>query len=99
MVHESAVTFVGGGAAGLTAALFLARGGVSVVIVDQDRSILKRAELNNLPGSKALEGQELLGQLRLQLADHDVHTIGAKVEDIASSGDGFRRESRSPLLC
>ena len=89
MVHESAVTIVGGGAAGLTAALFLARGGVSVVIVDQDRSILKRAELNNLPGSKALEGQELLGQLRLQLADHDVHTIGAKVEDIASSGDGF----------
>ncbi len=89
MVHESVVTIVGGGAAGLTTALFLARAGVSVVVVDQDRSILKRAELNNLPGSKALEGRELLGQLRSQLADHDVQTIGAKVEDIASSDDGF----------
>ncbi len=89
MVHESAVTIVGGGAAGLTAALFLARAGVSVVLVDQDRSILKRAELNNLPGSKGLEGRELLGQLRAQLADHDVQTIGSKVEDIASSDDGF----------
>jgi thioredoxin reductase (NADPH) len=89
MNHQSAVTIVGGGAAGLTAALFLARAGVSVVVVDQDRSILKRAELNNLPGSKGLEGRELLTQLRSELDGHGVPTIAAKVEDVAPTADGF----------
>ena len=58
------VAVIGGGAAGLTAALFLARAGLAVHVYDQDRSILKRARLCNLPGHDELEGRELLDQLR-----------------------------------
>jgi thioredoxin reductase (NADPH) len=87
--HHTSVAIVGGGAAGLTAALFLARAGVTAMVVDQDRSILKRAELHNLPGSNALEGRDLLGQLRNEIAERKVETFDSKVEDIALTDGGF----------
>ena len=89
MDRTTTVAIVGGGAAGLTAALFLVRAGVAVEVFDQDRSILKRARLNNLPGSHELEGLELLGSLRSTLAAAGVTPVEAKVDDIAPAADGF----------
>ncbi len=83
------VAIVGGGAAGLTAALFLARAGADVHVYDQDRSILKRARLHNLPGQDQLEGRELLTQLRAQLAERSATVHPVKVDDIVAA-DGFR---------
>ena len=82
------VAVVGGGAAGLTAAHFLARAGLQVEVYDQDRSILKRARLLNLPGQDELEGRELLASLRAKCAAAGVATVHTKVADIAA-GDGF----------
>jgi thioredoxin reductase (NADPH) len=89
MDRHTTVAVVGGGAAGLTAALFLARAEVAVEVFDQDRSILKRARLNNLPGSHDLEGRDLLTQLRSELEKHKVPTNTLKVDDIAPSTKGF----------
>lgn len=89
MDRTTTVAIVGGGAAGLTAALFLVRAGVAVEVFDQDRSILKRARLNNLPGSHELEGMELLGSLRSTLAAAGVTPVEEKVDDIAPAGEGF----------
>jgi thioredoxin reductase len=87
--RETTVAVIGGGAAGLTAALFLARAGIGVEVFDQDRSILKRARLNNLPGSAGLEGRELLAGLRTDLRTHAVVTTEAKVDDVVPGADGF----------
>ncbi len=83
------VAVVGGGAAGLTAAHFLARAGLSVTVFDQDRSILKRARLLNLPGTDELEGRGLLDSLRTKCDAAGVTTTAAKVDDIAPDGDAF----------
>lgn len=86
------VAIAGGGAAGLTAAHFLARAGLNVVLFDQDRSILKRARLLNLPGADELEGRGLLTSLRAKCDAAGVTTVAAKVEDIVptdGSGVGF----------
>jgi thioredoxin reductase len=87
--RSTTVAVIGGGAAGLTAALFLARAEVAVEVFDQDRSILKRARLNNLPGSHDLEGRELLEQLRGRVGSLDVASTAAKVDDIVPSAEGF----------
>jgi thioredoxin reductase (NADPH) len=89
MDRHTTVAVIGGGAAGLTAALFLARAEVAVEVFDQDRSILKRARLNNLPGSDGLEGRDLLAQLRGELATHKVPSSTVKVDDIAPAASGF----------
>ena len=89
MERTTTVAVIGGGAAGLTAAHFLARAGVAVEVFDQDRSILKRALLNNLPGSAELEGRELLASLRAKLAAAGVLTSATKVDDVRPAGEGF----------
>lgn len=89
MTRATTVAVVGGGAAGLTAAHFLARAGIAVEVIDQDRSILKRARLLNLPGTDELEGRELLDGLRGKLAAAGVPTTADKVADIAPTDGGF----------
>lgn len=89
MTRETTVAVVGGGAAGLTAAHFLARAGIGVEVIDQDRSILKRAQLHNLPGSEVLEGRDRLTGLRAKVAAAGVATTADKVNDIAPVEGGF----------
>jgi thioredoxin reductase (NADPH) len=89
MERTTTVAIIGGGSAGLTSAHFLARAGVPVEVFDQDRSILKRALLKNLPGVDELEGRELLGSLRRKLSSLEVSTSATKVDDIQPTGDGF----------
>ncbi len=89
MSREVDVAVIGGGAAGLTAAHFLARAGLSVEVYDQDRSILKRARLLNLPGQTELEGRELLASLRAKCEAEGVGLVNTRVGDIAPAGSGF----------
>ncbi len=89
MTRETTVAVVGGGAAGLTAAHFLARAGIAAEVIDQDRSILKRAQLHNLPGAEVLEGRDLLAGLRDKVASAGVVTTADKVADIAPVDGGF----------
>ncbi len=89
MERATTVAVIGGGAAGLTAAHFLARAGVGVEVFDQDRSILKRALLKNLPGTEELEGRDLLASLRHKLSALGVPTSTAKVEDVQPADEGF----------
>lgn len=87
---EAAVAIIGGGASGLTAALFLARAGIAAEVFDQDRSILKRALLHNLPGASDMEGRSLLADLRQKCDAIGVVRRAAKVEDVTPlEGGGF----------
>lgn len=89
MSREVDVAVIGGGAAGLTAALFLGRAGLSVEVYDQDRSILKRARLLNLPGQAELEGRDLLESLRAKCDAAGVGLVATRVGDVAPAGGGF----------
>jgi len=88
-IENTTVAVIGGGAAGLTAAHFLARAGLQVELYDQDRSILKRARLLNLPGAVELEGRELLAQLRAKIDEASVTTRAGKVDDVVAGGGRF----------
>jgi thioredoxin reductase (NADPH) len=88
--RSTTVAIIGGGAAGLTAALFLARAEVAVEVFDQDRSILKRALLNNLPGSRELEGRDLLASLRSSLDERGVTRTSTPVSDVVPIDNAFR---------
>jgi thioredoxin reductase (NADPH) len=80
---------VGGGPAGLTAAIYLARFRRKIAIVDAGYS---RARLiprtNNFPGfPDGVSGVELLERLRQQVARYDVEMVKGSVERIQTSSD------------
>ena len=89
MERQTTVAIIGGGAAGLTAAHFLGRAGVSAEVIDQDRSILKRARLKNLPGVAELEGRSLLADLRARAERAGSVLTSARVDDVNPADGGF----------
>lgn len=82
-IHPN-VFVLGGGAAGATCALYLGRAGLQVVVVDQSRTTLKRAELHNFPGLGPQEGMTWLAAVR------DQATATGKVEFIDGRADGIQ---------
>jgi thioredoxin reductase len=82
------VVIVGGGAAGTSCALFLARAGITSTIFDHDRTILKRAELHNFPGISPIGGVAWLAQLRATLAETGMSSqIGERATSLFVEGD------------
>jgi len=69
-MSQHAVLVVGGGVAGLSAALFTARAGLSTRVVSTDESILNRnAHLENFPGFPAGVNPRLLLELMTEQAE------------------------------
>jgi thioredoxin reductase (NADPH) len=80
---------IGGGPAGLTAAIYLARFRREILLVDDAQS---RAELipssHNYPGYRGISGQELLHALRSQAAQYDIAHERQTVTDLNRKPDG-----------
>src|SRR3954470_17333930 len=82
---------IGGGPAGLTAAVYLARYRRRVVLVDEGES---RAALipktRNYPGfADGIEGSSLLNRLRRQAETYAVSFTAGRVETLVKDGDHF----------
>jgi thioredoxin reductase len=83
------VTVVGGGPAGLSAALFTQKNGLETTVFDTDGSWLHKAHLFNYPGVGSQDGTVLLETMRNQVDNFGVERTEAEVTDVSESGDGF----------
>ncbi|ADD04155.1 oxidoreductase (homolog to thioredoxin-disulfide reductase) [Natrialba magadii ATCC 43099] len=88
------VIIVGGGPAGLSAALFTAKNGLETDVFDTDETWMHKAHLFNYLGIRSLGGDEYMTIARGQVEDRgaNVH-LGEPVTAVESADDGFRVET------
>lgn len=85
------VVIVGGGPAGITAAIYLARFRRSVIVIDANQSrVSKIPRSHNYPGFiEGISGNSLLERLRSQLKSYPVQKVNATVERVQHTKSGF----------
>ena len=103
MEHLYDVVVIGGGPAGLTAALYLARARYRVVVVEQERfggQITITSEVVNYPGVERTSGAELTETMRRQAEGFGAEFLLAEVTSLELEGDVKTvRTSRGALSC
>ncbi|NIB98993.1 NAD(P)/FAD-dependent oxidoreductase [Halobacterium sp. R2-5] len=89
------VAVVGGGPAGLTAAIYTARAGLDTTVYDAGEPILARnAHLENVPGFPAgVNARTFLDATRQQAEEAGVEFVEANVERVEEADDEFRVET------
>jgi thioredoxin reductase len=84
------VAIVGGGPAGLSAALFLEKNGQNTTVFDTDATWMHKAHLFNYPGIGSVDGTAYLETLRTQVDSFGVTRQQAvEVTDVSTAEDGF----------
>lgn len=79
---------IGGGVAGMTAALYLKRAGINILIIEKEipgGQITKTANIENYPGFSNISGTDLAMNMYKQLTDLEIpflFTEGTKIERI-----------------
>jgi len=86
----SDVIVIGGGPAGLSAALFSAKNDLETTVFDTDKTWLHSAHLFNYLGIESVDGSELVERARGQVEGFgaDLHE-GEAVTDVQAGEDGF----------
>lgn len=89
------VAVIGGGPAGLTAAIYTARAGLKTTVFDDGESILERnAHLENVPGFPAgVNARTFLQATREQAESAGVEFREERVHHVADAEDGFHVEA------
>jgi thioredoxin reductase len=83
------VAVVGGGPAGLSAALFTAKNGLDTVVFDTDETWMHKAHLFNYLGIESEDGTAFMERSRAQVDEFGVDRQEAAVTDVETAGDGF----------
>ena len=93
MLYDAAV--IGAGPAGITAALYLVRSGVSVALVESSApggQVLSTAEIENYPGfPKGVKGWELADLFDAHLAEYPVVRVRGEVSSVEAAEGGLYR--------
>ena len=87
------VLVVGGGPAGLSAALFAAKNGLETTCLDADGTWMHKAHLFNYLGVGSVDGSAFMETARSQVDSFGVERIEATVTDVSESDDGFVAET------
>jgi len=90
----STVHVVGGGPAGLSAALFTQKNGLETTVSDTDETWMHKAHLFNYPGIESIDGSEFMTVTREQVEDHgaDIRT-DEEATAVEQTDDGFTVET------
>lgn len=85
------IIIVGGGAAGLTAALYATRRGLKTVVLSQDigGQASTTADIENYPGFDLIDGLELMEKFRTQAEKFGAEVILEEVQKLERQGDDF----------
>ena len=90
----ASVAIVGGGPAGLSAALFTEKNGLETTVFDTDGTWMHKAHLFNYPGIGSIDGSAFMETLRDQVDSFGVERHqGVEVTGVSESGDGFAIET------
>lgn len=85
------VIVIGGGIAGLQAAVFTAKAGEDTLVFDTDESLVyNTSNIQNLIGHDSIGGRELLKRGRQKLEDFGGEYREQKVENLEKTEDGFK---------
>jgi len=83
------VIVIGGGAAGMSAALFTAKNDLETTLFDTDETWLHKAHLFNYLGIESVDGTEFVERSREQVDDYGVERHEEEVTAVEALGDGF----------
>ena len=83
------VIVIGDGPGGLSAALFLAKGGLDVAVYGQDKTAMHWALLKNYLGFPEIHGSELQRIGKEQVRALGAKLVDARVESVAKTDSGF----------
>ncbi|MDP3428386.1 MAG: thioredoxin-disulfide reductase [Humidesulfovibrio sp.] len=106
--YDAAV--IGGGPAGITAALYLVRAGVRTVLVEKlspGGQVLMTEDIENYPGfPKAIKGYELVDKFVEHLSAYDLDRLGDEVRAMTQIDGGYQIivgdetiEAKAVILC
>ena len=88
---DTDVVVVGGGPAGLSAALFTAKNGLSTLVFDTDDTGMHSAQLFNYLGIEKIPGSEFMDVARGQVDEYGAdRRQGEAVTAVERTDDGFR---------
>ena len=88
--HDASVTVVGGGPAGLSAALFTAKNGLETTVFDTDETWMHKAHLFNYLGIGSVGGSEFMATARQQVDDFGAdRRQGEEVTSVETADEGF----------
>lgn len=104
------VAIIGGGPAGLTAAIYAKRAKLSVVVFESETyggKLTKTFEINNYPGIKSISGLELADKFVEHAKDYDIEIINSQAikienndnEKTISLSNGQIYKSKTIILC
>ncbi|TKR25592.1 NAD(P)/FAD-dependent oxidoreductase [Natronomonas salsuginis] len=87
------VLVVGGGPAGLSAALFARKNGLETICFDTDGTWMHKAHLFNYLGVDSIDGSAFMTAARSQVDSFGVERVEAEVTDVSEADDGFAVEA------
>lgn len=83
------VIIIGAGPAGSSAAIFTAKAGKRTIILDNDKSVTKRAWLENHYGAPSISGPDLVETGKKQAEKFGAEILQADTLEIKKAGEGF----------
>ena len=89
------VTVIGGGPAGLSAALFTAKNGLETTVYDTDETWMHKSHLFNYLGIDSMDGTEFMDASRDQVEGFGVDILDLEVTEVSPDGDAFLVETGS----